>query len=652
MSFKPWPRNRAVLFVVLAAAACSDPVDPAKQVSQLEISPKQARLYSVGQQVTFTSTITTEAGTAGEGIEVGYKSRNDALIQVNSSGVATAKAKGGSTWIVATAGGKADSAFVDLPATPCGSVSATTIAAGQVVTDIGATGVCVAASAGEYAVIVHNNTLSGTGSSAVEVTAVGVDVPPTSEASFSKAAARSLFGQELRTWRRDVAAEMRQRRAEAMLGASFPASARTWYEARRNRASLAATVPAVGDQVSINVNISGANGCAAATPVAHFVAAVSNKAIVLADSRNPSGGYTNAEYNEFAQMFDSIINPLDVTQFGAPTDLDANQRVLLVFTRAINERTPAGADFYVGGLTHSRDLLPKSNCAGSNEAEMFYLLVPDPNGTVNNNVFSKSFVTSVTDATVAHEYQHLINFARRKYLNAATAQPDEEVWLNEGLSHLAEELLYYRRTGRGPRANVNASEIFASDASFNIFANYMAGDFLNYDEYVFRTAETSPFEPNDDLAVRGATWAFLRYVADQSFSTDGTFWFNLVNSGETGITNLRNRLGLTQAGLLAMLRDFTTSVYTDDYVTGVAAKYKQLSWDMRSVYPRLQQPFLWPMAVTRLFDTEQRTASIQAGGFKVFRFRSMAGAEAFVRAAGPLSTALPAGVIMTVVRTQ
>src|SRR5207253_113255 len=143
-------------------------------VSFIEIFPKTARLYTVGQQTVFTSTITTEAGTAGEGIPVGFSSRDESLVQINSAGIATAKKKGGSTWVVVTAGGKSDSALVEVPTTTCGSTASTAVTAGQVITDVGAAGFCATASTGEYAVIVHNNSLASVGASSIEISGIGV----------------------------------------------------------------------------------------------------------------------------------------------------------------------------------------------------------------------------------------------------------------------------------------------------------------------------------------------------------------------------------------------------------------------------------------------------------------------------------------------
>jgi hypothetical protein len=659
MSFSSWPRTASVLSLGLVLVSCGgDKVGPEGTVSFIEIAPKTKRMYTVGEQQLFTSTITTEAGTAGEGIPVGFVSRDPTLVLINSTGVATVQKKGGSTWIVVSAGGKSDSAFVEVPTTTCGSTAVTPMTVGQIVTDVGATGFCAGPSTGDYAVIVHNNSILPSGSSSIEVSGTAVGTPPAGGATFSQVVtSRPSFPQ------RDVGYEMGVRRAEENAARLFAADAKAWYENRKKRATYAVTAPAVNDVMPINVNVSGSNGCSE-TPqlISARVAAVSNSAIILADPGNPSGGYTDTEYNEFAQMFDSIINPLDVANFGAPTDLDNNGRVLLVFTKVINSKTPSGSTSFVGGLTHSRDLLPKASCPASNEAEMFYLLVPDPTSPYTasngNNFFTKAFVSSVTDASVAHEFQHLINFARRRYLNPGAPLPNEEIWLNEGLSHTAEDLLFYRRSGRAPRTNFTGGDI-NNQGIFDHWRYYVIGNFLNFDEYLLTPNTSSPIQASDGTGTRGATWAFLRYIADHKFTSDGTFWNELVNMGDVGVVNLKNRLGnMTDAAFQAMFRDFVISLYTDDFVAGIPSKYTQPSWDMRSMYPRLTQiyqispPLLFPLSGIGLKDVETKSATLISGGFQVYRFRGLSGADSFIRVTGASGSALPANITISIVRTQ
>ena len=77
------------------------------------------------------------------------------------------------------------------------------------------------------------------------------------------------------------------------------------------------------------------------------------------------------------------------------------------------------------------------------------MLAPDPLAQFGDQR-KKSDVVNNTTGTLAHEYQHLINAGRRLYVN--NAEFFETVWLNEGLSHIAEELLYYKRERKGAAA--------------------------------------------------------------------------------------------------------------------------------------------------------------------------------------------------------
>src|SRR5207237_8818519 len=106
---------------------------------------------------------------------------------------------------------------------------------------------------------------------------------------------------------------------------------------------------------------------------------------------------------------------------------NSGRLVIIFFTHGVNE-----AGLGVLGFFYGRDLLPKvgplGSCPGSNVGEIINLLVPDAQ-------YSKSFVTSNVVGTAAHEFQHLINAARRLYINT-NAAPSEERCLNDGLSHL------------------------------------------------------------------------------------------------------------------------------------------------------------------------------------------------------------------------
>ena len=280
---------------------------------------------------------------------------------------------------------------------------------------------------------------------------------------------------------------------------------------------------AVGDVISLNVNADSA----CSHPVYHGarVVAVGTHAVVLSDTLNPAGGFTTADFQRYAARFDTLVYPIDVANFGEPTDIDKNGHVAILFTRAVNELTPPRSNSYVGGFAFSRDLFPTTKtaraqaCAASNEGEFFYMLAPDPFGTINGNARSAGFVDSATTAVLAHELQHIINSSRRLYVNNTTAF--EEKWLDEGLAHEAEELLYYRESGLAPRANLDLAAIRATAAQRIAYNSDMSGNGSRYKTYLAAPATNSPYSLNDSLPTRGAAWSFLRYAVDRVNATDG-----------------------------------------------------------------------------------------------------------------------------------
>ncbi|MEP6617956.1 MAG: hypothetical protein ABJE47_01525 [bacterium] len=279
----------------------------------------------------------------------------------------------------------------------------------------------------------------------------------------------------------------------------------------------------LGDVVSLNVN--GTDPCTNAVPHGVKVMAIGTHAMIMNDTLNPKNGFSTADYQRFAARFDTLVYPLDVSNFGEPTDIDKNGKIGIIFTRAVNELTPARSTQYVGGFTFSRDLFPRVGteraqaCAGSNEGEYFYLLAPDPSGTVNSNVRTTNFVDSVTTAVLAHEFQHLINASRRLYVN--NTPTFEAKWLDEGLAHVAEELLFNAESGLSPRSNLDINAVRATSAIRTAYNADMSGNQGRYRTYLTAPSSSSPYAADDSLSTRGAAWSLLRYAIDRVDAVDG-----------------------------------------------------------------------------------------------------------------------------------
>ena len=375
--------------------------------------------------------------------------------------------------------------------------------------------------------------------------------------------------------------------------------------------------------------------------------AVGRKALVVADTLNPADGYTPADFQSIATTFDDVVDAVDTKAFGQPSDIDGNGHVILYFTSAVNALTPKDAGYYIGGFFYARDLFPTvatlelPACGSSNLAEMFYLLVPDPNGTINNNTRSKAFVTRVAIATVAHEYEHLINASRRLYVST-TANDFEESWLDEGLAHTAEELLFYNRSGLSPKTNIDATLLRSSQNYVDLFNADGISNFSRLGAFLSSPSLHSPYAPNDSLATRGASWSFLRYAIDQQSATQESLLYQIVNSGQSGLANLRTVFG---NDLTPLYRDWATSLLLDD-VSGAAARYQMKSWNLSSIYRAIGTAQTYPIATQSLTSGGTNSVTIVGGGTAYLRFGVNAGTT------GALSWSAPANVQTTVVRLR
>ena len=387
--------------------------------------------------------------------------------------------------------------------------------------------------------------------------------------------------------------------------------------------SLGVAVPQVGDIFTINVGTS--EPCTQIANRSGQVVAIGTQSIVLSDTQNPSGGFTTADYQRFAARFDTLVYPLAVENFGAPADIDQNNKILLFFTTAVNALTPAKSESYVAGFFYNRDLFPLTDtpelpgCAGSNYGELFYLLAPDPNGVINGNVRRTGFVDSVTTSVIAHEFEHLINASRRIYVTQGVS--DFEVgWLDEGLAHIAEELLFLRESGLTPRRNLDSIAVRSSERIRNAFNMDMGSNASRYRSFLAAPSENSPFNTDDSLETRGATWNLLRYLADRKAggaTSDAATWQALVNTARVGVPNLSAVFG---SDLAARVRDWNVSHYIDDQVNGLPAEFSQPSWHWHSLYKALggSGP-AYPLEVKTLTGGSA-TGTVLGGSAAYYRF--------------------------------
>jgi hypothetical protein len=535
----------------------------------------------------------------------------------------------------------------------CQSSSAQTPPAGSVLPSVTGTGICLGGgtTGAEYAIVafygdpdsskIQNMFVNGRGATAV----LTPNVLPGDVTLLTQqpSSAQAMFDKQLReTARRELTPLIPYARLRRQQGAAL---------------SAIPSNPTVGSLVTLNAQ--GLFGCTQIKQRVARIAAVSPTAIVVADTANPTGGFTDAEYASFATMFDTLINPLDVANFGQPSDIDGNGKVVIFFTKEVNALTPKGSTGgVVGGFFFERDLFPLTDntqlglkgCAGSNYAEMFYMLVPDPTG-IYSIPESKSYVNRVTPGTLAHEYQHLINAGRRMYVNSANSF--EDTWLNEGLAHIAEELLFYRVSGVSPRSNLGITRFSGDTSLVNAFNQYQIDNTVRFEIFLGKPSSTSVYGGNDSLETRGATWNLLRYLADHAGTPESNTWMALVNSTTSGQGNLARVFG---EDYMTMIRNWAVSVFSDDVAGVNDARFSEQSWNYRSIFPNLSDGNTrlgkYPLQVVPIADGSPVIASVFAGGVAYLRFSVNSGAQASIDWSA--ATGLPVSPLMafTVVRTK
>jgi hypothetical protein len=141
----------------------------------------------------------------------------------------------------------------------------------------------------------------------------------------------------------------------------------------------------------------------------------------------------------------------------------------------------------VAGFFVKIDFADASTEANSNEADILYI-----------NAAQSNLEAAYT--TIAHEFQHLLNFGAKVYRPkvAGGQGSQEELWLDEGMSHFAEDACGYG----GDNVILLDQEVFTS---FNM---------------------TSMLGPDDSAVMRGMAFTFVRYLFEQkggaSYESDGS----------------------------------------------------------------------------------------------------------------------------------
>ena len=350
-------------------------------------------------------------------------------------------------------------------------------------------------------------------------------------------------------------------------------------------------------------------------------------------------GFTDAALAEFGRLFDNPLFAITMQAFGGVSDIDNNGRVIVLLTQHVNALTAASeclTSGYVTGYFYGFDLV--NTGANSNRGEIFYGLVPDPNGVVSC-AHSVAEVGRVVPATFVHELQHMISFNEHVLVRGGQS---EVVWLNESLSHISEELAsrYYEDKYPPPLGRTSPDQLFPDSSQ-----GFIVGNLLNANRYLEQTERHSvtTFEDFGTLAERGAGWLFVRYLADQK---GADILRRLVQTNLTGVRNVETQAG---EGFGPLFGGFSIAIWTDSLPgiprTQIPLRYRFTSRNLRQIYARLNQTGAiaraYPVNLELLSAGRPVTETMFPGTMDLFQIDAAPSAAAIELQLDPQSASFP-----------
>ncbi len=243
------------------------------------------------------------------------------------------------------------------------------------------------------------------------------------------------------------------------------------------------------------------------TTVEGEVRCVGSNVIFYVDPRVSDDLLSDADISGLCNEFDGVA-AAEQDMIGDASDLNSDGRIAILMTPQINRLGSMGGGI-ITGYFWAGDLYEQSSSNPvSNEREIIYTMVPDPSAAYGVAVTKDFTLNNLLPAVLPHELQHAISYNQHVFVKG---MPPEQNWLNEGISHLMEDIMGYGQE--------NPSR----------YALYLAN--TTYGGVVTMR------QPN--LYERGASYLFLRYLYEQASSGNG-FLKKLVSTNLIGVDNLES----------------------------------------------------------------------------------------------------------------
>ncbi len=319
------------------------------------------------------------------------------------------------------------------------------------------------------------------------------------------------------------------------------------------------------------------------TQITAQLAYLGNNIYLYIDVNAPANGFNATQLANFGLLFDQTLYGIATNAFGQPSDIDANGHVIMLMSPLVNADTPASAcasTGFVAGFFDAEDFDGSSN-PHSNQAEVFYSVVPDPSGTVSC-AHTVADIGLTIPGTFLHELEHLISYSQHVVVNHLGAPSSG---LDEGLAIVAEELgsLYYEQKCPPPACRTNAAQLFP-DSSQGFIQSFFNDSYL-YAALPDTVSLTLHNDSENGFSWRGGDWLLMRYLGDQYGST---FFRSMMTGPADGLTSIASITGVPVTTTFANLGIalFTDSLPGLPRATAPAAN-RFLSRNVRQLWARL-----------------------------------------------------------------
>ncbi|OGQ04883.1 MAG: hypothetical protein A3F82_10095 [Deltaproteobacteria bacterium RIFCSPLOWO2_12_FULL_44_12] len=283
------------------------------------------------------------------------------------------------------------------------------------------------------------------------------------------------------------------------------------YSMSAAKAVIADVSPALseGDARSFKV-LASLTSSTSSVEVRAVAECVGSNVAFYVDERVSASMLADSEVRTLCNSFDSTAAK-EQNLLGSLSDVNGDGKVIVLLTPQVNALGALGGGIVTGFFSAS-DLYPSSSSnSASNFMEILYIMVPDPSGVYGTPVSKEFALSNLLPAVMPHELQHAISFNQHVFVSKGTA---EEPWLNEGMSHLAEDLFGQNQE------NPSRYAIFLKNPSaYSLVSSRSPG-----------------------LAARGAAYLFLRFLYEQADNAS-QFASKMVQTAQSGVRNVEASFG-------------------------------------------------------------------------------------------------------------